>query len=596
MLGLEIFARSSSSSHLQDTLTRLGVSWTQQDDSQVVSFLAPDIIRLLHLPKSILIHTDDDLLPIWELLMRPSSAEPATLQAKALNVLVLSFFEDNKEKTYEIFSHQYLALLTLPCVFIASKEAWATLLHFSEIPIAIGKASINLVENQLDITTARPQLLEIAEIPGLYRETPTLYHAPLRFAKNVKNIVGISWEGPEEPTFFDTSPSLPNTLPLAPHLRKTLPEVTTMLSRYHGALLHWEESLGRRVMAVSVATAFGRWPILIVGPPYTIWTWKRILHSFNLTFTLDPRVPADVYFLTYNDLGQSPTPPSAQGIIFDEIMTLKTLDPESRTALSKLDFLQVEYRLGLTSIWPESALERQRLLSLIKPREFSFDLPTLMGRYFGNLEESANAHINSYLHELKRSQIDHIDWAFPHTQVRPVDTPPIFLEKQWELYEEALKADDPTPYLKEHLEHISSGTPSKLSPKLTIAWQYISTHPDIVILTRFLKTAKILENTKAKIILWEWGKKLKPLPKTTELLVCDYPLHYTELEKALRGPDPARSSVVTILHGTNSADDKLAVYAALNPTHPLDRELILWILKPRLPRPSPSLDLFNNLD
>jgi hypothetical protein len=356
------------------------------------------------------------------------------------------------------------------------------------------------------------------------------------------------------------------------------------------------------------------WPLLIVSPPSGVWAWYRLVRLFGRALSVRDDA-AEARLVTYADLAlgarMTPTP----AIIFDDLSGPEASAPGARAGLRRLDGYSQALRVGVCSSWPEDLAQACEVMDVIRPGEFRLAGNPLAIRYPQPCERRAAEHVGAYLFTRHGSDPgSELSPRFRHSQVRTVTPSEAEIEHHEAAHSRHLSGEDPLGVLAEVLEVISAGPPQRLSRKvgaaLTLAHQAAARSRRVLILTNQERTARVIrlglsrvpvqgcsgdevadrliEPGHALVVLWQ-GSLPQDLPDADEVVICDYPWNFAEIDQALgtaAGPGPA---LISVLHAPGTVDDRLAMYAAtraeedpeaLSDSAP-SSDMARWLLRPR---------------
>lgn len=560
------------------------------------------------LPPQVRTRFDDSLQALAALALHPSAEGlPATLSCTPAGQLVLSWFDGEEQHDEAFYPEAAAALLQADLPFEATPEAWQILEEISHLPMIDGRVRANL-DGYLEISTTKPQRVEAAPLPGLFRLDETHFGLALAFADAVTETPGFLWEG--RPPTPEPPPPLPS-LPL--HLdhddEAQLEELLTSLSAYRSRVLVWEHGLGRRLFALAAIEALDAWPACVVTLPSGVWTWQRHLDLFGRSHALS-HDRADAHILTYHDLVHRRVLPAPQAIIFDDLSDPEAAEPQVRAALRRFDTIPDVYRLSTVHSWPGQPAEAVRLMSVLRPGEF---LPgsSVVQRYPLTPDRRALEHVEAYLSRRTRSaapspsgQRSSVLMVQPSEAVlRALEDLPV-----------RLSGVDPAQVLAEALEIISAGPPQALSPKVPIVSAAVRSAAEagrrVAVCTRHRRTATLLRATlrplrvssvdaaegpgsweaDAQVVVVRFERVLPDLRSFDEVVVVDYPWSSEVIERAVgaAGGDHSCPQVSTV-HMPQTVDDRLAMLAArrrelgsvVDPASPISAEDVRYLLTPR---------------
>lgn len=565
---------------------------------------------LVELPEVVSVAVDDLLDPLWSLVRNPPAGGlPATLEADGPG-LRLRWFDGAFRWDEPAAAELGPALLACDVAFVATPEAWEMLRLRSHLPVQAGRCRVNL-DGFVEVHTGKPQLVESAPLPALFRIDDTHFGVPLAYAHRLDDAPGFSWEGPRPVPDRPPShlPDLP--FPLSPTAHADLGRAVECLAVNGGVALAWRAGLGRRAVALAAIEALDAWPALIVAPPWSVWLWQRHLEMFQRSLHLDGAY-GDARVVTYLDLALGAPLSDPASILFDELTSPEVTGAEARDACRRLDGVHGAYRIGLGAHWPEDLELSCELLSLIRPGEFEPDVP-LHVRYPVRPQERAREHVELYV---QRHSDD------PATAPAPFRRDTVQLvspsgEQRAELSRLAhafsKQEISPMSALLAACDITSTGTQTALAPKfaaaLDTARSGVHAGMRVAVCTRSERAAQMLRqmlrplsvaivdefegqvaldlvDDGVAVVVVRFDRVLPDLRSFDWVVMGDYPTSFASLDAAVGSPlEPAGPALVVLLHTVGTVDDRLATFAAAaraGATLPrLDAGDVSYLLAPR---------------
>jgi hypothetical protein len=609
LFGLTIVLDSPRPDAIASYLRKIGIN-PRQDDNLGLVCTTSDLVRLPELSHHVRLTTDELLTPLYKLACHPAATGESAMLELINGALWLRWFDGVNWYDEELPPKAAGALVTSDLPFVATQPAWDTLQSATFIPARIATCSITH-EGYIEIATTKPQLLEASAIPGLWRDGPTRYGAALAYADQLRNMPGIDWAGPEPEDGVHQLHALP--LQLSSHHHMDLPQVVSELSRTGGRMICWGPGLGRRVVALAAVESLDAWPLLIISPPWGMWAWYRQVKLFGHTVSFSS-ANHDVRLMTYSDLALGAELDPASSIIFDDLTGEEASTDTARNGIRRLDGYTQSYRIGLTSAWPDDLSEACDIMDAVRPGEFRIEGQALATRYPLTPEARATEHLQAYLsfrrHSDPGSESVH---RFRHSQVRTVTPAEAELDYHDAALSRLVSGESATAVLRDVLEVVSSGPPQRLSRKvgaaLAAARIALSSNRRVVVLTNQLRSARLLasslghdkaqvfnaadiselEIAPGQVAIIVWQTTMPTVPATDEVIVCDYPWSFAELDNAIGPPSGPGPSLVSVLHSPGTVDDRIVMYAArraeldplgLSDSTP-DEATARWLLRPR---------------
>lgn len=595
-------------------LSACGITATV-DENRGLVFPVTALARLADLPDQVRVDSDMALRPLVQLVLNPSSdGLPATLSVDPMSSLRLGWFDGSGYWDEELDPSAAAALLSSDLPFVATAEAWELLKGSSSLPVLAGRARSNL-DGYVEITTTKPQLVETAPLPGLFRIDETHFGVALAFADSIDDAPGFVWDG-RRPTRERGPERLPDLgVELSAHATDDLRDMVEQLSAYRAQAVVWESGLGRRVFALATVEALDAWPLLIVTPPSGIWVWQRHLDLLGRSHALT-HDRADAHIITYRDLASRSGVSSPTAIIFDDLASPEATASSARAGLHRLDGVLDAYRIAISSSWPEDLADAMEIMAVLRPGEFRADVP-LTQRYPVRTDDRASEHIEVYLSRRSAADPGTERPAFRRSSVVTVPPSETQLRALAEILERSRGAN-PASVLAESLEVVSAGPAHATSPKVAAVVTRVraaaAAGRRVVVLTRHRRTATLVSaslrplpvrqvdasegdagldaalasDVAAVVVRFERG--VPNLRAFDEVVVVDYPWSMETLEQAV-GSSSAQHGprTVTCLHAEGTLDDRLALMSAcrrelqgvIDPDAMPTPEEISYLLQPR---------------
>ena len=587
LAGLSVLAEPSSGTfdEVWQYLSACGVALSV-DDSRGISFPIWALAALIELPPQVRLRPDAVLHPLWELACYPSAEHlPATLGVAIDGSLRLSWFDGHSYHDEELETAAATALVSSEMSFVASSGAWDVLKGCSNLPVLAGRARMNL-DGYVEITTAKPQLVESAPLPGLFRIDETHFGVALAFADVVADSPGFVWEG-HHPHLEHGPEQLPDMgVELSSHAQDDLRAMVEQLSAHRAQAIVWDSGLGRRVFALATVEALDAWPLLIVTPPSGVWVWQRHLDLLGRSHALT-NDRADAHIITYRDLASRHGVTTATAIIFDDLASSEATSEAARAGLHRLDGVLDAYRIAISSSWPEDLSEAAEIMAVLRPGEFRSGVPLTL-RYPPPTEMRAAEHIETYVSRRSRSDAGSSAPSFRRSSV--VTVPPSDSQMAV-LAEISERQTNPVATLAELLEAVSAGSSHATSPKVALvvsrARDAAHSGARVAVVTRHRRTASMVAALlrpvrvrqidaaegdagvaaallgDASVIIVRYERAMPNLRAFDEVIVVDYPWSMETLERAIGSSSEEQGPrVVTCLHAEGTIDDRLALLAA----------------------------------
>lgn len=521
------------------------------------------------LPTQVRIEPLGGIAPLVHLAVSRPKA-PATLTLT--DTLRLSWFDGTTRCEYQLDSEAAAALAVSELPFVATDEAWNLVGSLAGVPVSLGRAQLNH-DNFIEIVTSKPQQLEAANLPGLFRIDDTHYGISLAYAHCVDAVDGLSWAVTPRATHRPPAVSDAVDTLLVPHLQSDLRELLQKLTTLGGQVLVYAPGLGRRILALAALESLDALPALVVCPPWALWIWQRNADLLGKTVSLTNN-DADIRLVTYLDLALGARLGGYGSVVFDDFGTADATGQRARKALSGLAVLDA-VRIGITSTWPQDPEEACVLLDLVRPGEFSFGDEPLARRYPLAPVRRAEEHAQAYI--MRRADAD----PSVLSQVRRHETTLVEALPGQIGALETLGGQPPHQKLQAAIDITSAGTSGQLSPKLAAVSQIVnpavSLRRKVAVVTRSTRAAALLRATlaalrpaftdrevpDAQLVVVVWDEKLPDLRDFDDVIFMEYPWSVTMIDSSI-GPAVTTNGPrhTTVLHAPGTWDDRLAIYAA----------------------------------
>lgn len=569
-------------------LVALGVGAAAGDDAvDGVEFAVRELPAVVGAGGVEVVAADETLRAIVALLERPpDEGRPAALDLSPAGRLTLEWRHDGQTLRDEMPDAAAAALLSCDIPFVASGPAWDRVRDRSVLPPLAARARVNL-DGYVELAATRPQLVESAPLPGLFRIDETHFGLARAYAAAVDGVDDIVWD--ERPPAPPAPPApVEPAVALSPHHRADLDAFVAALVADRTQVIAWEPGLGRRLFALVALDQLDAWPALVVCPPSALWAWQRQLDLVGRSHALT-HDRADARVVAYPSLvaggeGQSPRLDVA-AVVVDEPLAATARRDEVRAALRRLGGLADAYTVGVSSSWPDDAAAAVEAMALLRPGEFRADVP-LAQRYPVSPDARAREHVAAYL--ARRRDADGAPPSFRRSRVVAVPPP-----REQEDALTAAAADDGVRGVRQRLADVveiaSAGTPRRSGAKVAAAAQLAVEHRDagrrVVVATRFERTASrlrvLLRNAgavvadaatprvadaladPAALVIVRFDRDLGDLRAADVVVVVDYPPSTLAIERAVgAAADPQGPELVVCVHLEGTVDDRLAILAA----------------------------------
>lgn len=559
-----------------DALSDLGVS-VEVRGPLGICFPVARLRALSALRHDIEVACTPEMQALWHLVRYPASPNmPATVVRFDDERLLLEW--ENAGQSYAEYLHveQVLALLAAEIPFVATAEAWALIDASTRSGTVVGRVALN-VDGFLEISTARPQIVESLPLPGLFRIDATHFGLPLASSTSIDLAPGLL-SAPLPPLELPPPPA--SSLELSGHHRADLEDIAVALCAYQSRVINWESGLGRRVFALAALDRIDAWPALIITPAAQLWAWQRHLDLIGRTYSL-LHDQADAQLVTYAQLRRrrniAPTP----AIIFDQLTGNEA--QSVRPALLRTTSLRDTIRIAVENTWPEELEAQIAALEILRPREFDSSVPISV-RYPPNAKTRAEEHVGFYLATRRHADSDTDPRPFRRSTTRVVYLSSEHHQAIARASSQLIGAAAPEA-LAQLLDVVTAGPRSLLSPKVTAAAHLARTEAasgrSCAVLTRSKSAATLLRQlarptpvttqssaqeahaVRGTITIITFSLTWPDLRDFDHVIVLDYPWSLATIEEAVGPASAPGTDLVTVIHAPNTYDDALAVFASL---------------------------------
>lgn len=580
--GLRVVVEASDQQMAWTYLEQAGANPTR--GPQGLSFAAASFDRIGSLPDQVTVTADRNLAALLLLVMNPSDgARPAELSCEGRSGLWLRWFDGTFDHNEPVPAAAAGVLLTCDLPFVATPAAFEALRASSSLPVLLGKAHVNH-DGFVEIVTSKPQMVEVAPLPGLFRVDDTRFGMALPHADALARTPGFAWASGAP--MLDRGPTVLPTLPmpLSAHVASDLRRLVDALAAYGAQAVVWGSGLGRRVFALSAVDTLDAWPLLVVCTPATVWAWQRHMELFGRTTSLT-HDDADAHLVTYEELVDSRPRTNPQTVILDDIGAPGVLNRSTLAALRRLDSMPDTYRLAISSQWPADPASVVEVMSVLRPAEFAPGVP-LAARYPGDAQARLTAHVRAYIAARSADAPGNDPRPFRRSAVVKLTSTPA----QRKAVEDAVRRHGdsaPAALLVEALEVASAGPSLALSPKIAAVAERAQAALDagrrVAIVTRHRRTATLVRGMvrahdtvsveasaaadqgvpRARLAVIRFDRELPDLRWFDDILVVDFPWSWAVLDAAVGSPvEQEGPGNVTVFHLNASIDDRLAMLAA----------------------------------
>ena len=568
-----------------------------------LSFPAARLTALANLPSQVTTLPDPVTHPLVSLVECPSvDGAPAELSVDELGHMWLRWHDGTQQWVEELLPAAAAVLMTAELAFVATPAAFDALRSACQLPLLVGRCRLNR-DGYVEIATSKPQLLESAPLPGLFRLDETHYGLPLPHIDNLDNAPGFVWEGFVPRLERGPAKLPPMPMPLSAHAAADLRSLVDNLAAYRTQAIVWESGLGRRVFALAAVEALDAWPTLVVAPASALWVWQRHLEMFSRTVAMFGGEPADAdaLLMTYEEFARRPDLGAPQAVIFDDMTTPAASTPEVAAAVVSLGGLMDAYRIGIARGWPDTPRELNNALAMLRPGEFQTDV-SVYDRYPSDSVVRMREHAGCYIAARKAQDPGRDATEFRRSTTVSLEVPRLLARA---LQDSRSRQPSAAVALAEELEICSAGSKFTTSPKISEAVGRAQSALDrgrrVAVLTRQRRSETLLKGLlrshlapdgaggRARLLVVHFERELPDLRWYDEVIVVDYPWSFATLDAAVGSPTsdvgPLR---VTCLHLAGTVDDRLAVMAArrrelgavIDQSAPPTREEIEFLLQP----------------
>jgi hypothetical protein len=552
-------------SHALDHLAAIGVSLRLE--AQLVSFPVRELSLLTRLPEYVTVVVDHLLHPLWLLASNPSPQRPAYVEVLAGSLRV-TWLTDRRRFDEVLHTESVPALLAMETPIVATAEAWSVLSGASSMPVTVARCRVGTA-GYIEIDASKPQLVEAAPLPGLFRISDTQFGLPIAYAPYLDSAKGFVWDGPRPPTASKVY-DLPSMY-LSDSARQTALEIATRLGAYGSALLEAPPGSSRRVAVMTALRTVRATNAVVVCAPWALWAWSRAAAVCGM----------EVSMYTYKDVAYGEDIGTPDAIVFDD---LSVVPIDLQRAASRLDTTQ-SYRVVVVTSLPESLAEQVALMSRCKPSEFQDD-SRILTRYPTAPQQRAYEHMRPYVVRSAPSP-----GGLSRLSVEVLDIPESLRDAC------ATVTTQGAARVREVSSIVTCGTSGNISPKLALAIQRAAAASksgrSLVVCCRHERFATLfmsLTRTSGMSLLTAQGVSssgvlvfddvLPDLGHIDEVLFVDWPLSMSAIESALPLPKaPEDGPVICVAHVRDSIDDRLALRAVRSPVSTqLTGPELSWVL------------------
>lgn len=556
LAGDAVVVVANPNGQVRSALAEVGVSLSHTGHGE--AFAGRMVGRLARLPGNVAVAPSDGLRAIVRLVCNPPSAEqPAHLDVDASGCLSLSWFDGNID-WFERVPDDACGLLSVADLpFVATDKAWRRLSEGSLLPLLVGRAKMNL-DGFIELSTSRPEELERAALPGLFRIGGRKYGLALRYAPAVDADERIAWVGPR-PTVERAGGAArrPLPLPLSPHQQSALPAFVDRLTGYGAQVVAWPSGWGRRIFALAAVWLLDAWPLTVVAPPSGMLVWDHHCRLFGVPPARMTGAPPagcpDVLIADYPALLQGRYDREAVAVIADAPFV-----DEARLDRVRKGFggLSGSYRIAVHDRWPQDPAAALGVLGLLRPVEFD-PSARLQWRYPEPSEGRAREHAAAYL----TPQPEAAGMDPPSVRVGTVRVP--LVEPVAAALQAAAGIPDPVKRLAAYEQLVAAGTDSAPSGKVAATRRITDAQRQagrtVAVLTRNPQAAQRIQMTlggTAAVQCWEHPDGLSVAADT--LLLVEPPRNADVIQRLLAD---GRVRRLVILHSPGSVDDRIAARA-----------------------------------
>lgn len=560
--------------------------------------------EISHLSSNVTAIADPILQPLLDWVENPpDDALAAELELGPDNGLWLTWLCNGQPRSEYLNAASATAILYADIPFVAAPEPLAVMRSCSHLPIMVARCRAHR-SGYIEIETAKPQLLEMQNLPGLFRIDDTTYGIPFAAAGALEGKMGFVWEGPLPQLESGPRQLPPMPAKLSMHVTEDLRRLVDSLAAYRTQVVAWESGLGRRVFVIAAIEALDAFPAVVVARPSRVWQWWRNAGLFGKTRGVDAE-DADLRVITYEEFVANPTIAyTCQTLIFDDVASSDADTPEVAAAAVSIGGLVDAYLIGITDKLPDDPRQLAGVMARLRPAEFATN-STLPDRYGMDFARGLRQHASAYLSS-RRSHNDSASSGLtgnpgPGTDTDPRPTgapsPETAMFNHTQVLELTVGDElrrDLDGLLVPGLAHeqwreqarllLSAGSQYTLSPKIAVALgmaeEALASGRRCAVVTAYNRTASMLAMLlrhhqpevvrngsivprQGRLGIVEGMHALPELQWYDDVIVMDYPDSYAILDAAIGAPDADYApSRVTLLHATGTVDDELSMAAA----------------------------------
>ncbi|MCP4793972.1 MAG: hypothetical protein GY882_11680 [Actinomycetia bacterium] len=513
---------------------------------------------------------------LWDLASNPPQ-RPVTLDAAGSSV-VLSWFDGSEDRSAVLAGADVAGLLALDLAVVATPAAWAVI--DAAGTDADGHSTVTTADGHLVVSSRRPQLVETAGLPAMWRIAPDRFGMPARHLEALSGdsgfIVDPSVTAPRPRRISHADVAL---LPfeVSAHHHAPLAAIVEALSTSGRAMLRWDAGTGRRLMALVAAEILGAWPVVVVAAPQDVWAWTRHAELLGRSWTMS-RHDAEMRIVTPADVARG-LPLSEPGcLVVDDAAGM--VASRHAGAVVRATKAWRSLRIALGTRLPNDPDSAAAALEMVAPAEFSSSV-TVAARYVPTADVRAAEHVAAHTIQRQRSNQD------PAAGFRRSNTVAVDLSRvQRQAAEAALerRTGDVAGVVADLLEVVTCGPAQAVSPKLVAAAELVrSCAGSSVVLTRHRRATQLLRSLlrpmRARIVdaaagplvarpgvpvIVRYDHRIGDLSSFDNVVFCDLPFSLEYVSDAVgSAADPQGPGQVTVLHTPGSIDDRLVVLAAL---------------------------------
>lgn len=545
-----------------------------------LTFPVSALYRVANLPGSVQVDVDPELEVLWQLAVLYGAGAldtPATLQVSA-GRLVLRWDAPDGESLEGVLSAAAAgALLHSQLPFVASSDAWGHASQLTRMPLRAATLRIHS-DGYVEIQALRPQQVESAPIPGLWKIGQTTYGAALPYADRLTGIDGLQWEQRPPTVPGDTLLPVEIAQLLDGHVEQGARQLAHLVSSWGSAVVAWPSGLGRRVAALSALLTVDSFPVQIVCSAWSVWSWISTLDALALG---DSSSGDRVRIVTWADVAAGAALPATPGLILDDFTEPQAL--AAANALRRLDRVEGVNRVGVCAQWPQDPETLLRAMRLIRPAEFSGDSAGALLRYPLWPVRRANEHAQAY-----RVPLPSLAAGRPYRQRFDVRCVQLSRQQRRQLSElrDSVRAAETDEALVEQLRELTSaGSSRALSAKVSQAAgqvrQLVSLGRSVVVVARHRRTLQLLRQLvrpgardRVQFLAWselDTFEGARTAGSWDDVVVCDYPDAPAQLWQLVSPAGSTQRAAVYLWHAQGSVDDELAVSSARGVPATLER-------------------------